>query len=240
MNEGILAKVQSGWGANVRRFCELKVGRWAAILVSGVDGRPESFGHALDENALPTAMRRRMGRLEKLAACCALGVLDDIPTGELIFCSRHGNLETLSSLLGGLAEEQLMSPMQFSGSVHNATPGLVGQIRKERLSHTALAAGPNTLRAGLIESAARLANGDESDVTLIFADMALPEFYREFGDEEAPGIAMAVRLQRAEPDDGVETISAGQGRLGALELLDALRKGPVRLAVGETACLAAT
>lgn len=224
----------------MRGFCELNVCSWAAILVSGVDGNQDSFGRALNEDALPPSVRRRMGRLEKLGARCTLGVLDETPTGELIFCSRYGNLETLSSLLGGIAEEQLMSPMQFAGSVHNAAPGLVGQIRKERLSHTAIAAGPDTLRAGLLEGALRLMSGQESDVTLMFADMALPGFYLEFGDEDVPGVAMALRLQLAETDDDAEANLIGPGRRGALELMEALRKGPVRLTVGEkAACLAA-
>lgn len=223
----------------MRGFCELNICSWAAILVSGIDGSQDAFGCALNEDALPPGMRRRMGRLEKLAARCALGVLDETPTGELIFCSRYGNLETLSSLLDGIAEEQLMSPMQFAGSVHNAAPGLVGQIRKERLSHTAIAAGPDTLRAGLLEGAVRLMSGEESDVTLMFADMALPGFYLEFGDEDVPGIAMALRLQLAETDGDAKANLVGPGRQGALELIDSLRKGPVRLAVGEkAACLA--
>jgi len=133
-----------------------------------------------------------------------------------------------------------MSPMQFAGSVHNAAPGLVGQIRKERLSHTAIAAGPDTLRAGLLEGAIRLMSGQESDVTLMFADMALPGFYLEFGDEDVPGVAMALRLQLAETDDDAEANLIGPGRRGGLELMEALRKGPVRLTAGEkAACLAA-
>jgi hypothetical protein len=218
------------------RFCELRVVNWAAILVSDIDGSQQSFGHAAAEDAIPPAVRRRMGKLERLAARCAFGVLDDKPTGELVFCSRYGNVETLASLLRDIANGQLTSPMAFSCSVHNATPSFVGQIRKERIGHTALAAGPNTFAAGLIESYARLVADDCQDVTLVFADAALPEPYDEFEEEKgAPGLAMAVRLEHTE--DATESLLAVcPGRRGALAVLDGLRNNEtVCLGLGERA-----
>ncbi len=215
------------------QFCELGVASWAAILVSDSDGNQQSLGLAVGEDAIPPAIRRRMGRLERLAVRCAFGVLDGKPTGELIFCSRYGNMETLASLLGSIVDGQLMSPMAFSGSVHNAAPGLVGQICKERIAHTALAAGSHTFAAGLTEAYAHLASEACEDVTLIFADVALPELYREYEEEAAPGLAMAVRLERAETDDHKKPVTVRPGRLGALEVLDKLKNGPVRLGLGE-------
>jgi hypothetical protein len=213
------------------RFCELRVANWAAILVSDIDGGQTTFGCAAPEDAIPAAIRRRMGALERLAVRCTLGVLDDKPTGELVFCSRYGNLETLASLLSGISDGQPISPMAFSCSVHNATPGFVGQIRKERISHTALAAGPDTFRAGLIESYARLASGDCDDVTLTFADVALPEIYAEFEDEGPTGLAMAVRLQPAEENEDGRPHAVGPGRRGALAVLDGLKGGMARLSL---------
>lgn len=217
------------------QFCGLRVANWAAILVSDIDGSQESFGRAANEEAVPSAVRRRMGRLERLAVRCATGVLDATPTGELIFCSRYGNMETLSSLLRGIAEGQLMSPMAFSGSVHNAVPGLVGQIRKERIGHTALAAGPNTFAAGLIEAYASINSEDCADVTLIYADMMLPEFFNEFEEEDAPSVAMAVRLTAAVDDDRVRPIAVRPGRRGVLEVLEGLKNGAIHLGLGEGA-----
>jgi hypothetical protein len=217
----------------VGQFCELKVAQWAAILVSDMDESLESLGQAADEDAIPSGIRRRMGRLERLAVRCAFGVLDETPTAELIFCSRYGNVESLASLLRGIAEEQLMSPMLFSGSVHNAAPGLIGQIRKERIAHTALAAGPDTFAAGLIESYARLVADDCDDVTMIFADVALPEIYDEFEEECVPGLAMAVRLERSNEQGRDNVLAISPGRRGAIEVLEGLKKGPVCLTLGE-------
>ena len=215
-------------------ICNLRVRQWAAIRVAGSDGRQEVFGQASGEDAIPSGIRRRMGRLERLAVRCTLGVLGNEATAELIFCSRYGNIETLGSLLRSITEAQPMSPMAFSGSVHNAAPGLVGQIRKECLSHTALAAGTHTFAAGLVESYARLVTDDCRDVTLTFADVLLPELYREFEEENSqPGLAMALRLELAGEDRDSTAAVVLPGRQGALEVLEKLRDGTKQVTLEE-------
>jgi hypothetical protein len=215
----------------MRNLRNLRVGRWAAIVVDAdlVVGR--NFGDAAPEDAIPAAIRRRMGRLERFAVRCTLGVLDKSgATDELVFCSRHGNVETLTSLLRSIAAREPMSPMAFSGSVHNAVPGLVGQICKERLSHTAIAAGGSTLAAGLIESYARLATEECRDVTLTFADVRLPEPFHVFEDEDKPGLAIALRLTLG--SDASEAAPVAPGRTGVLELLDRLNSGGTQITLG--------
>lgn len=141
----------------------------------------------------------------------------------------------LSQLLRGIAESQLTSPMVFSGSVHNAAPGLVGQIRKERLSHTAIAAGRHTLAAALIESLAHFETSDCASVTVTLADLPLPEHFHAFEDEILPGLALAMRLERASDSDMRSAVAIEPGRRGALSLLDSLKDGTVSLAVGGAA-----
>lgn len=212
----------------MRPQSNLQVGRWAAVVVDA-DSRVD-FGSTAGEDAIPSSIRRRMGRFERLAVRCTLGVLEKGATDELIFCSRHGNVETLVSLLRSIALREPMSPMGFSGSVHNAVPGHVGQICKERLSHTALAAGDKTLSAGLIESYARLATNECRDVTLTFADARLPEPFAAFDEEGGPGIALALRLRLARDD--VDAVPVNPGRTGALELLDRLKGAPIAIDAG--------
>jgi hypothetical protein len=214
----------------VGQLRNLRVGQWAAIRIGVGSSDQEIFGQAAGEDAIPAGIRRRMGHLERLAVRCTLGVLEGEPTAELIFCSRYGNVDMLSTLLRSIAEHQLMSPMVFSGSVHNAAPGLVGQIRKERLAHTALAAGAGTFEAGLIESYARLASDDADDVTLVYADVALPDLYGNFEDERVPSLALAVRLNLADDCDP-KPVPAPPGRQGVLDVLDRLQRGQVCLSV---------
>jgi hypothetical protein len=219
-------------GEQLGRVSGVRVRQWAAVCVSAPDGAQEDFGQTLGEDAIPSAIRRRMGRLERLAVRCTMGVLQDETTDELIFCSRYGNVEALSGLLRGIAENQLTSPMMFSGSVHNAVPGLVGQIRKERLSHTAIAAGRHTLAAALVESAAHFETSDCTSVTVTLADLPLPEHFHAFEDEVLPGLALAMRLEPASESDMRSSIVVKPGRRGALGLLESLKEGPVCLAVG--------
>jgi hypothetical protein len=198
---------------------------------------------AAEDAAIPAGIRRRMGRMERLAVRCALGVLggEETPeaTDELIFCSRHGNLETFASLLRGVAGNELLSPMAFSGSVHNAVPGHVGQIRNERIRHTALAAGERTLMAGFIEAYTRLVCGDASDVTLVYADLSLPDLFGELTDGLAHDLAFAVRLRLAD-ESGGGIAGIADGWRGVEAFIEALRQGASRIA-GEavTARLAA-
>lgn len=176
-----------------------------------------------------------MGRLERLAVRCALAVLDDEladgPTGELVFCSRCGNVETLSALHRGIATAQLMSPMAFSGSVHNASPGLVGQVRNERLSHTAISAGAHTFAAGLVEAYTRLLLDECKDVTVIFADVLLPDIYGAFEPEAEDGVAAAMRIGRADDFEGLPVATVKPGRKGVLALLEELREGAVGISL---------
>ncbi len=207
------------------------VRQWAAVRIPVSGGAEEGFGQVASEDAIPAAMRRRMGKFERLAIRCTMGVLRDESTDELIFSSRYGNTDALSALLRGIAEGQLTSPMGFSGSVHNAVPGLVGQIRRERLSHTAVAAGRNSLAAAVIEGYARLKSDACDSVTVTFADLPLPAHFRAFEDEDGPGIALAMRLRLSEVDDAASAVRIDQGRCAALALVEKLKQGPVALAV---------
>jgi hypothetical protein len=207
----------------------LGVQQWAAVLQSP-DGE-RVFGEAGGEDIIPSGVRRRMGKLERLAVRVMLSVLKSGTTSELIFCSRYGNLETLTALLRSIGVGEPMSPMAFSGSVHNAAPGMVGQIRKEKIAHTALAGGENTLRAGLAEAYARLAADRCPDVIVAYADLPLAGVYADFENDPAPaGVGLAMRLILEEAGDAA--VEVMPGRAGAQALIEQLRANVGVLAVG--------
>jgi hypothetical protein len=231
----ILARVWRWFrGAKIARIPMLRVGRWAALCVHDRGESQETFGEPVGDDTIPAALRRRMGRLERLAVRCTLGVLGGEPTAGLIFCSRYGNVETLTSMLRTIAEGQATSPMAFSGSVHNAAPGLVGQIRKERLSHTAVSAGSATFLAGLVEAFAKLVSDDCCDVTLTFADLALPDAYDGLEEEIRSGLVLAMRLSLGQDGEASPAFSVREGRRGVFEVLEKVRNGPVQLSLEET------
>jgi hypothetical protein len=208
---------------------DLDIVKWAGLVVPENASAPLIFGETADESTIPAGIRRRLGKLERMAVRCALGVLDNEPAGELIFCSRYGNLETLESLLTSLAGHELLSPIAFSGSVHNAAPGFVGQIRKERLSHTAISAGASTLQAGLVEALARLTTGECSNVVVIYAETRPPALHLELDREIESDLAVALRLELGRTNGAGTNVR--DGWKGARALLDALQGGSTHLTV---------
>jgi hypothetical protein len=215
--------------ADAMRDYTLGVRQWAAVLQEPAGER--TFGAAGGEDIIPSGVRRRLGKLERLAVRSMLSVLKSGTTSELIFCSRYGNLETLTALLQSIGAGEPMSPMAFSGSVHNAAPGMVGQIRKEKIAHTALAAGENTLRAGLVEAYARLAADGCPDVIVAYADLPLTGVYADFENDSAPGgVGLAMRLVLEEAGSGA--VEVEPGRAGAQALVERLGVNGGVLAVG--------
>jgi len=164
---------------------------WAAAVIYEASKVLHCLGDCAEEAAIPAGRRRRMGPMERLMARCALGVLREEPAAEIILCSRYGNVEALESLLRSISAREPLSPMTFSLSVHNAAAGLVEQIRGDHTGHTALAAGRDTLTAGLIEAYACLATAPGRPIALVFGDWPLPEIYTRFKELECGGTAMA-------------------------------------------------
>lgn len=172
---------------------------WSAAFVDDRSKTIQRFGGCFEEARIPSNLRRRMGPMERLMGECALGVLRDLPAAEIILCSRYGNVDVLVSLLRSISKRESLSPMAFSLAVHNAAAGLLGQIRGDRTAHTALAAGRDTLLAGLIDGYARLATDCKRPIALLFGDWPLPEIYRRYTDLECGGTAMALLIRWQRP-----------------------------------------
>ncbi len=220
----------------MREGAAVAIDRWCAALAVGEEKAVRCLGGCVEEARIPANIRRRMGPMERMMARCALGVMGDLPAAEIILCSRYGNVDMLVSLLRSISQSETLSPMAFSLSVHNAAAGLLGQIRGDRTGHTALAAGRETLLAGLIEGYARLATDPRCPVALLFGDWPLPEIYERFTDLECGGTAMAWlmrprpggtdRAQWLEPvgaDDRAEPIEGAE--VLARRLVSALESG---------------
>ena len=189
----------SEWIAEMTDRPAIVIERWAAAFIDPASEALHCSGDCAKEAEIPAGRRRRMGAMERLMARCALGVLREEPAAEIILCSRYGNVAALESLLRSIAAEEPLSPMAFSLSVHNATAGLLEQIRGDRTGHTALAAGRDTVAAGLSEAYASLATAPDRPVALVFGDWPLPDIYAPFKELECGGTAMAWLMRPRTP-----------------------------------------
>jgi len=130
-----------------------------------------------DVNFLPPLLRRRLDRHGRMALATAWPCTEGLPTVPCVFASRHGSLDRTLGLLTGLAAGDMLSPTDFSLSVHNSTVGLYSIARGDRAPATAMAAGADSLGMGMIEGANMIAAGAER-VLVCYADDVVPEAYR--------------------------------------------------------------
>ena len=72
---------------------------------------------------LPAMIARRLNTGSRLAAGCGLALVRRQQVDALVFCSRHGELESNFQLLTQLAHQNSLSPTDFVMSVHNSAAG---------------------------------------------------------------------------------------------------------------------
>ena len=145
---------------------------------------------------IPMMMRRRLkgaGRNAVALGCLALNFADDVDL--VVFASRTGETIRCLHMLKEVLMGQALSPADFSGSVHNATAGVLAIVRKFKGETTAVAAGKHTFRAGIDETYAAFACENAKRVLLIcFEDNLLGQDIMDFAGQEEFGQAFAVAM----------------------------------------------
>ncbi|MCP1727731.1 hypothetical protein J2T60_001731 [Natronospira proteinivora] len=157
-------------------------------------GGPPAGEERADVSFLPAMQRRRLGPMARMVFRVMEDTLHDADDhAPMVFASRHGELARSYSLLQSLAEGEPLSPRDFSLSVHNAILGLHSIARKNREPATAVAAGLDTLPAGLLETAVQAAVS-QRDCLMVWAEQSIPAFYRHYLPEDAPVACLALRV----------------------------------------------
>ena len=156
-------------------------------------------------------LRRRLTPLGQAAIGAAHAVGADASM-LYVFASRHGEFQRSLRLMVALARGEGLSPADFSLSVHNALAGLLSIAEGAHAGHTAIAAGPDSFAAGLLEAVALLAAQPTARVLLVYYDDDLPAPFASLQNEAPVGaLALAVLLVSplANPDDqaGGETLA---------------------------------
>ena len=146
---------------------------------------------------LPMMMARRLSQGARLAVQVGLSLLARHQIDSAVFVSRHGELARSMALLQALADGQALSPTDFSMSVHNTAAGLCSIQGKAAIPMSSLAAGENSLMAGLTEAVGALQAGARK-VLLVAFEGPVPEFHRPWLAEEAPPHALGLVLEGGE------------------------------------------
>ncbi|CRI54951.1 beta-ketoacyl synthase chain length factor [Pseudomonas sp. CCOS 191] len=174
---------------------------WAPGLSTPADWQAWAHGaehvgdadHAPDVAFLPALQRRRLGPMSRMAFAVGWPLAEGHDNLPLVFVSRHGETPRTFSLLGELANQQPLSPTQFSLSVHNAMIGLWSIMRGQTCEMTALAAAGDGFEHGIVEAAALLAEGAPA-VLLIVTEEQPPAAYAPWIDDVPFAYAMALLL----------------------------------------------
>ncbi|MBP3998425.1 MULTISPECIES: beta-ketoacyl synthase chain length factor [Pseudomonas] len=145
------------------------------VVLEGSDAAP-------DVSFLPAMQRRRLSRLARMAFSVGWPLADGRENLPLVFVSRHGETPRTFEILSDLANEQPLSPTQFSLSVHNAIIGLWSIMRGETSEMTALAAAGDGLEHGMLEAATLLNEGAPA-VLLVITEEQPPEAYSTWIDD---------------------------------------------------------
>jgi len=173
-------------------------GQW---LAAGAPPLPPE--DAPDVSFLPALFRRRLSRLSKMALWVARDCLGESdPTAcRTVFGSRHGEMPRTLRLLEQMAQGESLSPTDFAMSVHNTAAGLFSIWAGNQQPATAIAAGPASLAASLLEAFGQAARHPQQAVLLVFADEALPGVFTSYADEPMITGALALRLMGGGPGE---------------------------------------
>lgn len=146
---------------------------------------------------VPPMERRRLTGVERAALAVAHQALEQFQQANnsdnhplpVVFASRWGEIGTTVKLMQQMHADGEMSPAGFSNSVHNAAPGHLSLLTKNKAPYTAIAAGPDSYEMGLIE-----ASTYPGKVLFVYAEEDTPEFYKpDFTDVQvAHAVAMVI------------------------------------------------
>ena len=119
----------------------------------------------LDLSFIPPILRRRLSLMDKAALCVINSTYTD-DVQNIVFASQYGEFERLLKLINQYTEGNEVSPNTFSGSVHNYPVGFFCLNKQISIPYTAIAAGDNTICAGLAASVV----SDYDNVLFCYAD----------------------------------------------------------------------
>jgi hypothetical protein len=170
----------------------------------------DTDGWKPDTSFIPKRKFRRLSRLSKMALYAAHHATLESESvhklGAAIFCSRFGEFKHTESVLDAIHSKDLVSPMDFSYSVHNTAQGLFSILRGDNTPATAIAARHDGLENALLKAYAQLKDGDEA-VMIVYHEDTLPEIYDSLLNVKIMPLAFAFVVSKSKEGRPLLTLS---------------------------------
>ena len=132
--------------------------------------------------SIPANLKRRCSKASKIALEAANRAKGQKEVQHAVFCSQHGELDCAVNLLQDIAHKQLLSPMEFSQSVHNTAAGLFSVMHNFNQDTVTIAAGENTFLMGMLEAFTWLQLNPGKTLLLVIFNAYMPVEYQAFND----------------------------------------------------------
>jgi hypothetical protein len=154
---------------------------------------------------IPAMLRRRCSFVARMVLEVAFRVCDETHTSphqvSTIYCSRHGEIQTLRTLLDDLAAASPLSPTLFGNAVHHTPTGYWSITAQNPSISRTISGGEESFAYGYLEACCILRQYPEQLVLLLMADEMLPEPFATA--QPSPPFSYAVALLlRAEGNEG--------------------------------------
>ncbi len=147
-------------------------------------------GASPDVSFLPMLARRKLDLTGKIVFHLANALAGGKSGYKSVFASRYGCLNDCIKLFDSLNSGMGVSPNGFSSSVHNFPMGMFSIVEKNKSPYTAIAAGENSLEAGLLEAFL-----ETSEVLFVYAQEPLLDV---IDGESAPPCGLAFYCENCE------------------------------------------
>jgi hypothetical protein len=131
---------------------------------------------------IPPLLRRRCSYLARMVLEVAFRVCQETRTSPdqvyTIYCSRHGEMQTLRTLFDDLALASPLSPTLFGNAVHHTPTGFWSITARNALVSRTISSGAESFAYGYLEAICLLNRDPKRPVLLLVADELLPEPFR--------------------------------------------------------------
>lgn len=154
---------------------------------------------------LNSNLRRRCSQLTRscleTAFCCLPE--EQLSSTRAVFGSRHGECQTSQQLLEMLAHKEVLSPMGFSLSVHNAVAGVFSIATKNQSSTNSISAGKQSFYYTLLDGLITAWSEADKPFLLCFGEELVPDALKDVVEEPRLPFSLAILLKVTEKPENI-------------------------------------